>query len=153
MCPLDYTDIVVSGMAEIPSTCLTTQIGLLPPPQLTVLSRSAILLPSKFWWRFCVVILLLGLFCRCKGFCRRTESDLFLSLCTEWRYNGKSYRENLSLQKTRRHDKTNMSESFDITPEKQRHQKSIVFTMHDDPYYARWNDTFALSHDHHHAPC
>ena len=32
----------------------------------------------------CVVTLLFGFFCRCKGFCHRAESDLFLfSLCNE----------------------------------------------------------------------
>ena len=34
-----------------------------------------------FWWRFCVVTLILGFFCRCRGFCHRTESDLFLFTC------------------------------------------------------------------------
>ena len=29
---------------------------------------------------FCVVTLLFGFFCRCSGFCHRTESDLFLFL-------------------------------------------------------------------------
>ena len=34
----------------------------------------------EFWWRFYVVTLLFGLFCGCRGFCHRTESDLFLFL-------------------------------------------------------------------------
>ena len=34
----------------------------------------------EFWWRFCVVTLLFGFFCWCKGICNRTESDLFLFL-------------------------------------------------------------------------
>ena len=29
---------------------------------------------------FCVVMLLFGFFCGCRGFCSRTESDLFLFL-------------------------------------------------------------------------
>ena len=29
---------------------------------------------------FCVVTLLFGFFCRCRGFCHRTESDLSFSL-------------------------------------------------------------------------
>ena len=29
----------------------------------------------------CVVTLLFGFFCRCKGFCHRAESDLFLFSC------------------------------------------------------------------------
>ena len=37
----------------------------------------------SFWWRFCVVTLLFGFFCGCKGFCHRTESDLFLFLRRE----------------------------------------------------------------------
>ena len=32
--------------------------------------------------RFCVVTLLFGFFCGCRGFCHRTESDLFLFLFT-----------------------------------------------------------------------
>ena len=36
----------------------------------------------KYWWRFCVVTLLFGFFCRCRGFCHRTESDRFLLLFT-----------------------------------------------------------------------
>ena len=32
------------------------------------------------WWRFCVVTLLFVFFCRCRGFCHRTDSDLFLFL-------------------------------------------------------------------------
>ena len=34
----------------------------------------------SFWWRFCVVTLLFGFFCRCRGFCLRTESYLVLFL-------------------------------------------------------------------------
>ena len=34
----------------------------------------------NFLWRFYVVTLLFGLFCGCRGFCHRTESDLFLFL-------------------------------------------------------------------------
>ena len=30
-----------------------------------------------FWWRFCVVMLIFGFFCGCRGFCHKTESDLF----------------------------------------------------------------------------
>ena len=32
----------------------------------------------SFVWRFCVVTLLFGIFCWCKGLFHRTESDLFL---------------------------------------------------------------------------
>ena len=32
----------------------------------------------SFWWRFCVVVSIFGFFCGCRGFCHRTESDLFL---------------------------------------------------------------------------
>ena len=35
---------------------------------------------QSFWWRFYVVTLLFGLFCWCRGFCHRTESDVFLFL-------------------------------------------------------------------------
>ena len=34
----------------------------------------------SFWWHFCVVALLFGLFCGCRGFWYRTELDLFLYL-------------------------------------------------------------------------
>ena len=34
----------------------------------------------SFWWRFCVVTLFFWFFCGCRGFCHRTESDLFLLL-------------------------------------------------------------------------
>ena len=34
----------------------------------------------SFWWRFCVVTLFFVFFCRCRGFCHRTESDLCLFL-------------------------------------------------------------------------
>ena len=30
------------------------------------------------WWRICVVVLLFGFFYGCRGFCHRTQSDLFL---------------------------------------------------------------------------
>ena len=33
-----------------------------------------------FWWRFYVVTLRFGLFCGCRCFCHRIESDLFLFL-------------------------------------------------------------------------
>ena len=47
-------------------------------PQLTVLSRSTIVVKSKFLWRFCVVMLRFGFVCGCRGFCHTTESILFL---------------------------------------------------------------------------
>ena len=43
----------------------------------SVRNRCAI---EVFMWRFCVVTLLFGFFCKCGGFCHRTESDLFLIL-------------------------------------------------------------------------
>ena len=46
-------------------------------PQLTVRSRSAIVVQSKVKLRFCVVTLLFEFFCRCRGFCQRTESFPF----------------------------------------------------------------------------
>ena len=53
--------------------------------KMTVLSRSAIVVLSNIWWRFCVVTLLFGFFSVAVGFCRRTESDLFLfSLMSRW---------------------------------------------------------------------
>ena len=42
VCPFYYTAVAVSGKAGIPCTGLTTSVGWLSLPQLTVLSRSAI---------------------------------------------------------------------------------------------------------------
>ena len=42
VCPFDYTAFGVSGKVGIPYTSLTTPVGWLSLPQLTVLSRSAI---------------------------------------------------------------------------------------------------------------
>ena len=42
MCPFDYTAFAVGGKVGIPLTGLTTPVGWLSLPQLTVLSRSAI---------------------------------------------------------------------------------------------------------------
>ena len=74
----DYTIDVLSGRVGIPLTGFTTPDGWLSLPQLTVLSRSAIVV--KVFGGVCVVTLLFGFFCRCRGFCHRTESDLFLFL-------------------------------------------------------------------------
>ena len=79
MCPFDYTAGIVSGRVGYPLTGLTTQVGWLLLLQLTVLRRSAIVVLSRFWWRFCVVKLLFGFFCECRDFVyHRTESDLFI---------------------------------------------------------------------------
>ena len=65
----------------IPSTGLTTPVGWLSLHQLTVLSRSEIVMLLKFFVAFFgVVTLLFGFFCRYSGFCHRTESDLILFL-------------------------------------------------------------------------
>ena len=74
----DYTDFAVSGKVGTPKTGLPTPVVWLSFCQLTVLSRSSIVVKSKFLWRFCVVMLLFGFFCGWRGFCHRTESDLFL---------------------------------------------------------------------------
>ena len=78
--PFDYTAISVSGKVGRPLTGLTTPVGWLLLLQLTVLSRSGIVVKSNFWWRFHVVKLLFECFCECRGFCHRTESELFLFL-------------------------------------------------------------------------
>ena len=49
---------------------LTTPVGWYSLPQ-SLCNRS-------FWWRLWVVTLLFGFFCWYRGFCYRTESDLFL---------------------------------------------------------------------------
>ena len=77
MCPFNYTAVAGSGMF-VPINRLTTPVGWLYSLRLTVLSRSAIVVQSNFWWRFCVANLALWYFCWYKGFCHRTESDLFL---------------------------------------------------------------------------
>ena len=70
MYTFDYTSFAVSGPVGMPFTGLTT------PLQLTFLSRSSAVVKSTFWWPFCVVTLLFGVFCLCKGVCHRNESDL-----------------------------------------------------------------------------
>ena len=45
---LDYTTVVVSGRVWVPLTGLTTPVGWLLLPQLTVRSRSAIVVQSNF---------------------------------------------------------------------------------------------------------
>ena len=71
---------VVNGKVGISLTGLTTPIGWLSllQLQLTVLSLSAIVVKSKFWWLFCVVTLLFGIFCGYRGFCYMNEPVLFL---------------------------------------------------------------------------
>ena len=54
---------------------LTKSVEWLSLLQLTILSRCVI----EGLWRFCVVMLL-GFFCGCTGFCHRTESSFFLCL-------------------------------------------------------------------------
>ena len=46
-------------------------------PQVFHIFQEHALCNRSFWWRFCVVTLLIGFFCQCRGFCHRTESDLF----------------------------------------------------------------------------
>ena len=70
----------VNGKVGIPETGLTTPIWWLSLLPLTVLSRSAIVVESKFLGRFCVVALLFTFFCGCRRFLHRTESDLVLFL-------------------------------------------------------------------------
>ena len=62
----------------------------------------------SFWWRFCVVTLLFGFFCPCRGFCHRTESDLFLFLMYMYRF----YHELWVLSKTHVTRTINARETF-----------------------------------------
>ena len=48
MCPFDYTAVAVSGKVGIPLTGFTTPVGWLSLPQLTVLSRSAMVVIEVF---------------------------------------------------------------------------------------------------------
>ena len=50
----------MNGRVGIPLTGLTTPVGWLLLPQLNVLSRSSIVVKSKFLVAFCVVTLLFG---------------------------------------------------------------------------------------------
>ena len=52
VCPFDYTAVAVSGKVERSEAGLTTPVEWQLLLQLTVLSRSAIVVLSKFWWRF-----------------------------------------------------------------------------------------------------
>ena len=80
--PSDKTAFAVSGKVGIPLTGLTTPVAWLSLPQRPSQVGPPSLCNGSFWWRFCVVMLLFGFFCRCRGFCHRTESDLFLFLFT-----------------------------------------------------------------------
>ena len=84
VCPFDYKAFAVSGKVGIPSTGLTTPVGWLSLPQTdrpkSVCNRCVI---EVFGGVLCVVTLLFGYFCQCRGFCHRTESDLFLFLLIE----------------------------------------------------------------------
>ena len=67
-------------------TCLC-QLGNYRYPNWPSLVGLQSLCNRSFWWYFCVVTLLFGFFCQCRGFCHRTESDLFLLLFgTEFDY-------------------------------------------------------------------
>ena len=67
---------------KVLSTGLTTPVGWLSLPQLTILSRSAI---EVFGGVFCCCHdLLVGFFCPCREFFHRTELDLFLFLFTSF---------------------------------------------------------------------
>ena len=48
VCPFDYSNFVVSRKVGIPLTGLTTPVRWLLLPQMTFLSRSAIIVKSKF---------------------------------------------------------------------------------------------------------
>ena len=68
-CPFNYTAIAVSGKAGTTSTRVTTQVGWLLLLQLTVQSRSAIIMQSTFWWRFGVVFGFLIFFIPSESIC------------------------------------------------------------------------------------
>ena len=64
---LDYINVVVSEKVGIPLTGLTTPVGCMSLLQLAVPSCPQSLCNRKFWWRFCVVTFLAGVFCGCRG--------------------------------------------------------------------------------------
>ena len=73
MCSFDYTAFAVNGNVGIPLTGLTTPVEWLSVPQLTVLSRSAIVVLSKFLVALLCFHVAFWIFCWCRGFCHRTE--------------------------------------------------------------------------------
>ena len=76
--PFDYTALAVSGKVvnRFNHTSGVTAVTPTDRPK-SVRNRCAI---EVFGGVFYVVTLLFGFFCGCRGFCHRTESDLFLFL-------------------------------------------------------------------------
>ena len=81
-CSFDYTAFVVSGkvgtlQTRFNYTSWITVVTLTDRPKSV---RNRCTCNRSFWWRFYVFATLFGFFCRCRGFCHRTESDLILFL-------------------------------------------------------------------------
>ena len=78
VCPFDFTAVAVSGKVERSLTGLTTPVGLtaVTPTYRPKSVRS--MCNRSFGGLFYVVTMLFGLFCGCRGFCHRTESDRIL---------------------------------------------------------------------------
>ena len=88
VCPFDYT-LLRLWRVERSLTNLTTPVGLTATPTdrpKSVRNRCVI---EVFGGVFYVVTMLCGFFCGCRGFCHRTESDLFLFLLVsnKWKEN------------------------------------------------------------------
>ena len=83
MCPFDYTAAVVSGRVVRTYTGLTTPVGVtaVTPTDRPKSVRNHCVI-EVFWWRFLCYHDSFWIFCGCKGFSHRTESDLFLFLLT-----------------------------------------------------------------------
>ena len=78
MCPFDYTAVAVSGKVErlVNRFNHTSWVTAVTPTDRPKSVRSGCVI-KVFGGVFIVVTLLFGLFCGCRGFCHRTESDLF----------------------------------------------------------------------------
>ena len=79
VCPFDYKAVAASGMVGLLMVYHTSWVAVVTPTDRpkSVRNRSVI---ELFCGVVCVVALPIWHFCWCRGFCHRTESDLFLFL-------------------------------------------------------------------------
>ena len=80
VCPFDYTVVVVSGKVELSLTGLHHQWGGCCYSYWPCLVGLQPLCNRIFGGDFCVIALLFGFFCGCRGISHITESVLFLFL-------------------------------------------------------------------------
>ena len=82
MCPFDYTVVSGSGkVGPVNQVNHTSWVAVVTPTDRPKSVRNRCVI-ELFCCVVCVVTLPFWHFCWCMGFCHRTESDLFLFLCT-----------------------------------------------------------------------